>query len=115
MIADAFKSSLDGILMDRLRKPGQRNIVVSTVMEGFGLVQKKPVPDLPQRILDMEKRVRKMSEQVGLGFVNGRLVVKVAGSSELLMTELRRGSDWYLPWPEVDEVVLAAILIDPPK
>jgi hypothetical protein len=115
MIADAFKSSLDDVLMDRLRKPGQRSVVVSTVMEGFGLVQKKPVPDLPQRILDMEKRVRKMSEQVGLGFVNGRLVVKVAGSSESLMTELRRGSDWYLPWPEVDEVVLAAILIDPPK
>jgi hypothetical protein len=100
---------------ERLPLPDQRELVVSTVMEGFAQLQKKSVPDLPIRMKKMEERVRNMAQQVALHFVNGRLVVKVVGSAEALMTELRRGSDWYEPWERVDDHVVAAILLEPTK
>jgi hypothetical protein len=113
MISNVLIRSLDAVLVERLRQPLQRERVVQLVMQGFAQLQKKPVPDLVTRTERLEERVRRMSEQVALHFVNGRLVVTVAGSSEALMTELRRGSDWYEPWERVDEIVLAAILTDP--
>lgn len=115
MIADALREAYDGVLSRRLRDPAQRETVVSVIMEGFESLEKKAVPDLDRRTKDMEEAVRKLSENVELGFVNGRLVVKVAGSSESLIKQLRFGSDWFEPWPKVDEVLLAAILVDPEK
>ena len=111
----ALIETVDSILTDRLTDPAQRDFVVATVMRGFTDLHKKPVPDLPDRMRRMQQRVAEMVKQVALGFVNGRLVVKVTGSSEALMTELRRGSDWYEPWDEIDGIVLTAILTEPTK
>ncbi len=97
----------------RLQDPAQREMVVATLMAAFARLRKKPVPNEPERLQKLQDRVYRMSESVKLHFVNGRLVVKVAGSSEALMTELRRGTDWYDPWEEVDDILLAAILVDP--
>jgi len=113
MIADAINEAVDGVMEKRLRERDQREQVVEALMTGFGALRKKPVDDLPERLKRIEEKARRMSESVSLSFVNGRLVVKVAGSSESFMTELRRGSDWYEPWEKVDEVVFAAILVDP--
>lgn len=115
MIADVFKQTIDGVMERRLRSRKQRDLVVTSVMAAFAKVRKKPVPDEPQRLQRLQERVYRMSEDVSLGFVNGRLVVKVAESSQALMTELRRGTDWYDPWDKVDEILLAAILVDPEK
>lgn len=115
MIADALNEAINGVLELRLRDLKQREMVVTILMDGFANLKKKPVPDLAQRIEAVQKRVKAMSEDIGIGFINGRLVVKVKGSSESLLTELRHGSDWYDPWDKVDEVTLAAILIDPAK
>lgn len=112
---NALIDTINEIFTERLRQPAQRELVVSTVMEGFAQLQKKSVPDLQTRVEKMEERVRNMSQQVALHFVNGRLVVKVVGSAEALMTELRRGSDWYEPWERVDDHVVAAILLEPTK
>lgn len=106
---------MDGVLKERLRDPEQRQYVVDTVMAGFAELRKKPVPDLEARVQKIEERVRQMVQEIELRFVNGRLVVKAVGSSETLMTELRRGSNWYEPWDRVDEVVFAAVLVDPSK
>jgi len=114
-IVDELHAAFDNIFEERLRDPKQRELVVSTIMAGFINLKQKPVPDLAERIKGIEKRVSKMVEEVSLGFVNGRLVFKVAGSSESLMTELRHGSNWYEPWEKIDEILLAAILIDPGK
>lgn len=111
----ALTETVNNILSDRLTDPIQRDFLVTAVMRGFSNLQKKPVPDLQNRITRMQERVAEMAKQVDLGFVNGRLVVKVAGSSEALMTELRRGSDWYEPWEEIDGIVLTAILTEPTK
>lgn len=115
MILDAYREAFDAVMARRLRDEAQRETVVAAIMEGFESLEKKPVPDLDRRTRDMEEKVRKLSENVELGFVNGRLVVKVAGSSESLIKQLRFGSNWFEPWPKVDEVLLAAILVDPEK
>jgi len=54
-------------------------------------------------------------QNIGIKFQRDKFVVTVAGSSEALMNQLRRGSDWYEPWDKVDELVLAVVLVDPPK
>jgi hypothetical protein len=98
-----------------LRDSAQRETVVGALMAGFQKVRKKMVPDEVARLQKLQERIYRMSESVKLNFVNGRLVVKVSGSSEALMSELRRGTDWHDPWDKVDEILLAAILMDPEK
>lgn len=115
MIANLFTEAVDKVMATRLEDRKQRELVVSALMAGFDRLQKKKVPDEAKRLKELEDRIRLMAENVSLGFVNGRLVVKVAGSSESLMKELRHGTDWYAPWDKVDETLLAAILVDPEK
>lgn len=111
----ALIETINDMFAERLQVPAHRELVVSAVMTGFTQLQKKPVPDLLARTAKLEERVRSMTEHIALHFVNGRLVVKVAGSAEALMNELRRGSDWYAPWDRVDDHVVAAILLEPSK
>jgi hypothetical protein len=113
VIAKILTQAVDDVLLERLRDRKQQEQVVTSVMTGFEALRKKPVDDLPQRMKALEGQVRQMAEDIRLGFVNGRLTVKVAGSSESLMIALRRGTDWFEPWEEIDEIVLAASLVDP--
>ena len=113
--AEDFKSTVDTVLEDRLNSTAQRELVVSALMTAFADIKKKPVSDLELRLKNMEERLRLMVKSVTIGFVNGRLVVKVTGTSESLLKELRHGSYWYEPWEKVDELLLAAIMTDPPK
>ena len=115
MIVEAFNASVDAVMKDRLRNRKQRDLVVTAIMDGFAKLRKKPVQDEPQRLQKLQERVYRMSESVAIGFEKGRMVVKVAGSSEALMSELRRGTDWHDPWDKVDEILLAAILTDPER
>lgn len=115
MIQEAWSAEIDALLARRLEKAEQREAVVSALMQGFVRLPKKALPDLAARLLDMESSLRRLAEQAALDFVNGRLVIKVSGSSESLMTQLRRGTGWYAPWPDVDEVLLAAALNEPSK
>lgn len=115
MIAELFKQAIDDILSKRLENRNQKNLVVTTLMLGFADLRKKPVPDLDKRLKRMESRFKILAEDVSVGFLNDRVVIKITGASESLMTELRRGTDWYVPWNEIDEIVLAAVLTDPIK
>jgi hypothetical protein len=115
MIAEAFTWAVNGVMERRLRNRKQRDLVVTAIMAGFAKLKRKPVQDEPQRLQKLQERVYKMSEEVSLGFVGGKLVVKVAGTSQALMTEFRRGTDWFDPWDKVDDILLAAVLVDPEK
>jgi len=112
---DALNNAISEVFNQRLRNRKQRELVVATLMTGFSRLAKKPVDDLPGRTQEIEEKARKMSENIHLGFAHGRCVVKVVGSSESFLTELRHGTNWYEPWEKVDEIVLAAILVDPSK
>lgn len=113
MIAEAFTNSINSVMNKRLEDEKQREFVVTAVLAAFEKVPKKPVADQAQRLEMLEGRLRLLVENVEISFVRGSLVVKVAGSSESLLKEFRRGTDWYLPWDKVDETLLAAILVDP--
>ena len=114
-VGDIVKESIDAELRQRLKSQAQRDAIVSAVMAGFAKLGKKPVTDLNVRTSALEARVRAMAESLTVGFVNGRLVVNVAGSSEATIKELRYGSNWYAPWDKVDETLIAAALADPLK
>lgn len=113
MIADALIGSVNAVMEKRLDDPQQVDFALAALLAAFEGVQKKPVADEAQRRERLEGRMRLMLENVALSFVNGKLVVKVDGASESLMKEFRRGSDWFVPWDKVDEILLAAILVDP--
>lgn len=115
MIVKALINSVDRVLKARLRDVRQRDLVVTTLMLGFTALSKKPVPDLDKRMKSIETRAKVLAENITVGFDNGRLVVSVTGSSESLLKEFRRGTDWYEPWDRVDEIVLAAVLANPSK
>jgi hypothetical protein len=112
---DALKRTIDQSIKTRLANPAQRKQVVDTVLAGFEHLRKNPVPDLPERTQKLRQRVEKLAQEVAVEFSGDKLVVKVAGASESLLVELRRGTNWYAPWEEIDVIVLAAILKDPSK
>lgn len=115
MIGEALEASLNDVMTRRLRQPKQQAAAVSAIMMGFSALRMKPVPDLAERVKKTEAQVKVMVQNIGIKFQRDKFVVTVAGSSEALMNQLRRGSDWYEPWDKVDELVLAAVLVDPPK
>ena len=115
MIAEALEQSMQKLVEDRLRDPAQKAMVAATIMQMFTNLRKKPVPDLAQRTEAMQKRITRAVEDMSVQFVRGELVVKVAGSAESLLAQFRRGSDWFAPEPDVDKIILAAMMVDPKR
>lgn len=113
MIIETLNTSVDALLTERLRDFKQRDRIVAAVMDGFSRVRKSTVPDLQKRLEQLEAGIWTLTENIQLRFLHGRPVVKVAGSSEALLEQLRRGTDWYEPWDDIDRILLAAVLIDP--
>lgn len=106
---------VNNVIAKRLSDVKQREMLVKMLMAGFEQVRKKNVPDLPARLKLIETRALKLAENVSVSFLNGRLMLKVAGSSEMLLNEFRRGTDWYAPWEDVDDLLLAAAMTDPER
>jgi hypothetical protein len=69
----------------------------------------KRVPDLQQRLLDMPIKLRKMAKNLKLSIHDGQLVIKTDADSEILLSLLRRGSDWFEPHPDVDAAILVGL------
>jgi hypothetical protein len=89
----------------------QRQAVVNYFMDWFNHgVRLSPVPDLAGRIARMEKKLRKMAENLEVSLQRGSLVVKSDADSLVLLTLLRRGSAWFEPHPNVDAAIMAALL-----
>jgi len=107
--------AVSAVMRRRLQQPRQRDWVASRVMQGFTARALRPVPDLDQRLRRLQTQVQNMAQNIELSFRGETPVVKVTGSAEQLLTQLRRGTSWYAPWDEIDEVLLAAVLSDPPK
>jgi phosphopantetheine adenylyltransferase len=115
MIADALEQSLQKVVESKMRLPAQKKQVIDAFMGVFTNLRKKPVVDLEQRTALMQKRVEQAVEDMSVHYVRGELVIKVAGSAGLLLTEFRRGSDWFAPEPDVDKIILAAMLVEPKR
>ena len=115
MIAEMLDRAMQEHAEARMRDPRQRAQVEASLMQVFTKLGKKPVADLEKRTEEMRQRIHRAAEDMSLRFVRGELVIKVAGSAEQLLNEFRRGSDWFLPEPEVDKIMLAAMLVDPKR
>jgi len=89
----------------------QQDAVVSQFMEWLQeRARLKPVPNLQDNIVGMEKKLRKMAENLEIEFVEGKLVIRSDAESMTLLRLLRRGSSWFDPHPGVDETILFALI-----
>ena len=110
-----LENTLATMAKERMRDPAQKQQVASAIMRMFDGLRKKPVADLEQRAEKMRQRVNLAVESMSVEFSRDELVVKVAGSAEALLNEFRRGSDWFQPEPDVDKIILAAMMVDPKR
>ena len=115
MIADSIERSIQARINAKLRDPAQRNLVKSTIMHAFAGVRKRNVPDLAKRIADFESRVERMVPSLVVEFQRQTLVVRSRGADDGLLNQLRRGSDWFDPEPEIDNIIVASLLLRPQR
>lgn len=103
-IREAFEENLFTITTKK------ENAIVAVFMDWLNNdARLKPLPDLQQRIMDTEPKLRKMAKNLDLSFLDGKLVIKADAESESLLSLLRRGSDWFDPHPDVNAAILMAL------
>lgn len=73
---------------------------------------KRPLPDLPRRIDQFSKDIRKMCDEMRIKMEKGAIVVKINGSAEQTFKKLRLGTDWFLPCADELETIIMAGLDD---
>lgn len=71
--------------------------------------KKANVDNLPQRIEKWTLRIERLAENMEIEFLGEDLVVMVSGEDEATLRSLRRGTDWFEPWPQVDDKIIETI------
>ena len=110
----------EGVFADAVRSALQDNLFTNTTQKQNAVVERfmnwlnrdarfKPVPDLAQRIANMEPRLRKMAKNLEVSIQRGKLVIRSDAESAALLSLLRRGSNWFDPHPDVDTAILLAL------
>jgi hypothetical protein len=110
----------EGVFMDAVRGALQDNLFTITTKKEDAVVERfmswfnndarlKPLPDLAQRITDMEPKLRKMAKNLEVSIQEGKLVIRSDAESMALLSLLRRGSDWFDPHRDVDAAILLAL------
>lgn len=100
---------IEKVLYTKSRK--QQDAVVANFMSWFQEgARLKQVPDLQDRLAAMEKKLRKMAENLEIEFVEGKLVIRSDAESMTVLNQLRRGSSWFDPHPGVDEAIMFALI-----
>ena len=88
----------------------QQQRIVAVFLDWFNRdARLKRVPDLAERIIGMEKKLRKMAKNMEVTMRGGKLVVTTDAESTALLNLLRRGSDWFDPHRDVDAAILYAL------
>lgn len=84
--------------------------IVTIFMDWFTTTASlKRVPDLQQRLAQMPIKLRKLAKNLEISIHEGKLVIKTDADSEILLSLLRRGSDWFEPHPDVDAAILVGL------
>jgi hypothetical protein len=101
---EAFEENLFTITTPKV------NAIVAIFMEWFNKEARlKPLPDLQERIMRMEPKLKRMAEKLNVSFQDGKLVIRADAESESLLNLLRRGSDWFDPHPDVNAAILVGL------
>jgi len=108
-LAEAIYTTIDKSLFTITTQ--KQKAVVTLFLNWFTQdAQLKPVPDLQQRLVKMGPKLTKMAENLQVTIKDGKLVVKSDAESEVLLSLLRRGSDWFEPHPDVNAAILLGLL-----
>lgn len=74
--------------------------------------RKKPIANLEQHLEEFRKRIVLLAESVKLSYAGGKLVVTATGDSEITLRMLKRGTAWFDPADDPDQLIAAAILVN---
>jgi hypothetical protein len=66
--------------------------------------------DLTGRLEQMRKDIEQMSKTVELGFEGGKVVVTVTGRGDGTLRQLKNGTGWFDPHPDVNGMIAIAAL-----
>jgi len=95
---------------ERFRDAEQKSKVVQALYTWLiDVARKKPLPDLEQRCLRMQREFEVLVENMEVKIHEGKWVVKAAGSAEGTLQKLRLGTSWFDGNPDVIEVVLTGL------
>lgn len=97
-------------LADRAKDSAAVKNGAASIMLAFSNVRKIQSPDLDIKVAKLSSDIERLLEGVYVDYFQGKLVVRVNGSSEHLLSELRRGSSWFEAVPDIDHLILAALI-----
>lgn len=102
--------TVDNVFQQRLDDPEQQAKVVAALMQWLTVkARKKDVPDLTEKLREMQQRTKKMVENMTIEIENDKPVVKAAGSDEETWKMFRLGTSWFEPNPDLIETVLSGL------
>ena len=97
---------------ERVRKDRVEFVATALISWVQNHTTKRPLPDLPKRLEDFSKDIRKLAEDMRIKIEKGDLVVKVNGSAEQTLKRLRLGTDWFAPMADDLKTIIMAGLDD---
>ena len=102
--------NLNDVIGGKLSENAKRN--VSTILFTWVVdrARKAPVQDLDTRLKDMKKGIDSMAESLELEVVDGKVVVKVLGQGDTAFRQLKNGTKWFDPMPDVNGMIVVAAL-----
>jgi len=105
-MVDALVSVFDERIDDREKRQKAADAIYRWLVEK---ARKKNVLDLAQRLEKMRGAIDRMVENMEIQIVNSKAVVKVSGSAEDTLKQLRYGSDWYDGTPDIVELAVTGL------
>lgn len=101
---------LGTILGGKLTPAAQRNVATILFTWLAEQARKAPVQDLETRLNEMRQNIDRMVQTLELEIVDGEAVVKAAGQGDATLRQLRNGTKWFDPMPDVNGMIVAATL-----
>jgi len=101
---------LNSILGGKLSLAAQQNVATVLFTWVAERSRKAPVQDLAQRLVVMRKDIENMAKSLELEIVNGKAVVKALGQGDATLRQLRNGTKWFDPMPDVNGMIVVATL-----
>lgn len=100
---------VDNVFQQRLDDREQRRKVAEALMQWLTKARKKEVPDLAEKLRNMQQRVNKLVEGMTIEIEKDKPVVRTAGSDEDTWKMFRLGTSWFEPNPDLIETVLSGL------
>lgn len=107
LVTESVYDSLDQLARDR------EKAVASKLMEWVSdPANTAKVPDLAERLAQLEKKVDRLAKGVKVRVEQGKCVVKVNGADMETLKQFRLGTKWFKPHPDPVLAVIEAILTE---